>query len=216
MRRLRPTDGTPNHTRPARYHITSLAADGGEVHLQLRSEMAPLLTMLIAKGRAGDDARGAAIEAQALEDHHELNIENLIRDIDADLGKLDRSDATLNARSTVFPDGFGKEIEPDGEAQLAGLPPLRTRLAKFATHSVVAETLIKFDTMTTALKNAVDATNTAEDLVDTLFDEETDARRMIREQLEKAYGQLRAYYKATPGKAERFFLREGSRRTKKS
>lgn len=216
MRQLRPTDGTPAHKRPARYHISMLAADGGDVHMQLHAEMAPLLATLTTKERAVDDARDAAVAAQALEDHHESKFENLIRDIDADLGKLDRTDSTLNAVKTVFPDGFGAEIEPDGEAQLDVVPNLRIRLVKLNTHPVVIDHLTKFDAAVAALTDAVKGTNAAEDLVDTLFDEETDARRKIREQLAKAHGQLRAYYKASPGKAEHFFLREGSRRKPKT
>jgi hypothetical protein len=193
-----------------------LAADGGAIHMQLHAEMAPLLALLTTKERTVEDARDAAVGAQALEDHHESKLENLIRDIDADLGKLDRTDATLNARTTVFPDGFGKEIEPDGDAQLDAVPDLRARLVKFNTHAVIVDHLTKFDAGVDALKNAVNATNAAEALVDTYFDEETDARQQIREQLEKAYGQWRAYYKASPARAEDFFLREGSRRSNKT
>lgn len=216
MRRLRPTDGTLTHKRAARYHDSKLVADGGALQQQLHSEIAPLMATLTAKERAVDDARDAAVAAQALEDHHETNLENLLRDIDADLGKLDRADAALNARATVFPDGFGKEIEPDGDAQVDVAKDVRIRLAKFATHTLIAEHLTKFDVIVNALKAAVTATNAAEDLVDKLFTEETDARRAIREQLESAYGRLRAHYKAHPAKAETFFLREGSRRSAKS
>lgn len=215
MRRLRPTDGTAQHKRAARYHLSKLTAEGGETPTRLHNEMAPLLALLVAKERAGDDARDAAIAAQALEDHHELNFENLIRDIDADLGKLDRSDPTLNARITVFPDGYGKEIEPEGDAQLALAPALRARLAKFNNHAVITTHLTRFDTAVQVLTNAVGTTNAAETLVDTLFAEELDARKAIREQLESAHGQLRALYKASPAKAETFFLREGSRRPAK-
>lgn len=216
MRRLRTTDGDAPHKRASRYHITTLAADGGTLHTQLHAEMAPLHAALIAKERAVEDARDAAVAAQALEDHHEINFENLLRDIDADLGKLDRNDATLQARATVFPDGFGKEIEPEGDAQLDVVPNLRARIAKFSNHAPIADALAKFDTLVNALKNAVAATNAAEDNVDHLATQNDDARRAIREQLDKAYGQLRALYKSAPGKAEYFFLREGSRRPAKS
>lgn len=216
MRRLRTSDGTPAHKRAARYHDSKLVADGGVLQMQLHTEITPLLANLVAKERAVDDARDAAVAAQALEDHHELNLENRLRDIDADLGKLDRTDATLEARATVFPEGFGKEIEPDGDAQLNVAKNVRIRLAKFSAHSVIAEHLTKFDAIVASLASAVSATNTAEDLVDKLFIEETDARRAIREQLESAYGRLRAHYKAQPAKAEAFFLREGSRRSAKS
>ena len=216
MRRLRPSDGTPTHKRAARYHDSKLVADGGALHMQLHSEIAPLLATLIVKERAVDDARDAAVAAQALEDHHETNFENLLRDIDADLGKLDRTDSTLNARTTVFPNGYGKEIEPEGDAQVDAAKDLRVRLAKFAAHAVVADHLTKFDAHVDALKTAVAAVNAAEDVVDKLFAEETDTRRAIREQLESAHGRLRAHYKAAPAKAETFFLREGSRRPAKS
>ena len=216
MRRLRPTDGTTSHKRASRYHLGKLAADGGGIQLQLHAEMAPLLANLIAKERAVDDARDAAVAAQALEDHCESKLENLIRDIDADLGKLDRTDPTLNARKTVFPDGFGHVIEPDGDAQVDAVPAFRANLDKFKTHAVVADHLSNLDAAVDALNNAVKATNAAEALVDTYFDQETDTRQQIREQLEKAYGQLRAYYKASPGRAEDFFLREGSRRGNKT
>jgi hypothetical protein len=216
MRRLRSSDGTPAHRRAARYHDSKLLADGGSLQQQLHTEIAPLLANLTSKERAVDDAQDAAVAAQALEDHHELNLENLLRDIDADLGKLDRADETLHARATVFPDGFGKEIEPDGDAQLEVAKSIRLRLAKFATNAVIAEHLTKFDAIVASLTSAVSATNAAEDLVDKLFAEEVDARRAIREQLESAYGRLRAHYKAHPAKSEAFFLREGSRRAAKS
>jgi hypothetical protein len=51
--------------------------------------------------------------------------------------------------------------------------------------------------------------------VDSLFAEELEARREIREQLESAFGRLRDLYKARPAVVERFFLREigGRKRT---
>jgi len=212
MRRLRPTDGTLQHKKSARYHNASLAAHGGPLHLTLRSEMLPLLAALTAAERAVEDAKDAVIDAQAFEDHSEINIENIIRDIDADLGKLDRQDASLNARATVFPDGYAQEIDPESDAQLALLTPLRARIAKFDNVPAIHEHLVKFDAATTAFKNAIKATDDAAAHVDTLFIVETDARRAIREQLESAYGRLRTFYKSTPARAEAFFLREGSRR----
>lgn len=212
MRRLRPTDGTPQHKRCARYHSGTLAANGGALHLTLRGEMLPLLAALTAAERAVEDAEDALVDAQAAEDYSEINIENLIRDIDADLGKLDRQDASLNARATVFPDGYGAEIDPESEAQLKRLTPLRARLAKFDNIPVIHDFLVQFDAATTAFTNAIKATDNADTLVNTLFVVEVDVRRAIREQLESAYGRLRAFYKSAPARAEAFFLREGSRR----
>lgn len=212
MRRLRLTDGTSLHRRAAHYHATTLVVNGGDVHMQLHAEMAPRITHLKDKRREVDEARDASVANHAREDHQEIVFENLLRDIDADLGKLDRADPILNARATVFPHGYGAVIEPEGDAQLVGVPALRTRLEKFASYPVIGEHLIRFDATVAALEAAVDATNAGEALVDKLFAEELDARRAIREQLESAYGRLRAYYKATPAKAEKFFLREGARR----
>ena len=212
MRRLRPTDGTPQHKKCARYHNGTLAANGGALHLTLRSEMLPLLAALTAAERAVEDAKDAVIDAQAFEDHNEIAIENIIRDIDADLGKLDRQDPSLNARATVFPDGYAKEIDPESDAQLALLTPLRARIAKFDNVPAIHDHLVKFDAATTAFANAIKATDNADTLVDTLFIVETDARRAIREQLESAYGRLRSFYKSHPPRAEAFLLREGSRR----
>ena len=212
MRRLRLTDGTLQHKRGARYHIGTLAAHGGPLHQTLRTEMIPLLAALTAAERAVDDARDAVIDAQAIEDHSEVTLENVIRDLDADLGKLDREDSASNARATVFPDGYGKEIDPESDSQLALLPELRARIAKFANVPSIHNHLVKFDAAATAFANAVQATNDADKHVDTLFHVEVDARRAIREQLESAYGRLRTYYKAVPARAETFFLREGARR----
>ncbi len=75
----------------------------------------------------------------------EIDLENVIRDIDGDLAKLDRQDPTLNAQASVFPDGYGKEIDPEGESQLRTLDALRDRLAKFGGNLSVGMMLAKFD-----------------------------------------------------------------------
>ena len=134
----------------------------------------------------------------------------MIRDIDADLAKLDRSDPSLNAQSSVFPDGFGEVIDPDGDAQLTVLPALRVRLEAFKTHPPVAQDLIKLDKAETAFRAALIADDEAEAAVDQLFAAEQGARQAIREQLESAYGRLRDHYKSKPALAEQFFLNEGS------
>lgn len=160
-------------------------------------------------------AEDDAIEAAALVDAAEVDLENAIRDIDADLGKLDRQQPDLNARATVFPDGYGKEIDPEGEEQLTELPALRKRIAAFAAHGGIADTLARFDTCVETFKNAITAEDAASTKVDELFQRELDARREIREQLESAYGRLRDFYKARPALAEDFFLKEGSRKAAK-
>ena len=215
MRRLRPTDGTPAHKRAGRYHCTKVKTGNTPLHAELHNEMDQALALLKSKARAHEDAEENAVAASATSDAAEITLENLIRDIDGDLGKLDREDPTLNARATVFPEGYGKEIDPEGESQLTTLGALRDRLAKFGGHPICAALLTKFDAARAAFKSAIEAEQAAEAAVDAAFQEELDARRIIREQLESAYGRLRDLYKARPAVAETFFLKEGRRRATK-
>ncbi|MDI1483467.1 hypothetical protein [Polyangium sp. y55x31] len=215
MRRLRPTDGTPLHKRAAQYHLAKLTTGGAPIHQELHAEMAAKYADLKAKARAVEDAEDDASAASALADHAEIKLENTIRDIDADLGKLDRQVPTLSAQIIVFPHGYGAEIDPEGAAQLAGLPALRARIAQFSAHGIVIEALARFDAAHEAFAKAIEAEEKAEALVDTLFAEELEARRAIREQFESAYGRLRDHYKARPALVEEFFLKEGRRRTPK-
>jgi hypothetical protein len=54
---------------------------------------------------------GTAVDAT------EIALENVFRDIDADLGKLDRDNPGLNAQLSVFPHGYGEIIDPENEAR---------------------------------------------------------------------------------------------------
>ena len=140
----------------------------------------------------------------------------MIRDSDAALAGLDRADPTLNAQRTVFPEGFGQVIDPEGDAQLSVLPALKVRLGAFKAHPPIAEQILRLDAAEAALQAALTAGDTAETKVDALFAEEQAARLAIRVQLESAYGRLRNLYKARPALAEAFFLKEsGARRAKK-
>jgi hypothetical protein len=212
MRRLRPTDGTAQHKRAAKDHLGKLTLGGAPVHQELHAEMKLRFDTLKARERATDDARDAATEAGAIRDQAEINLEDVIRDIDADLGKLDRAEPERNARTNVFPEGYGKEIDPEGEAQLETLPAVRARIVNVGPHAIVTEALAKFDATTATFKTAVNGDKAADELAETLYQEELLARQAVREQLEVAYGKLRVFYKSNPRRAETFFLREGSRR----
>jgi len=216
MRRLRSTDGSPAHRKAARYHLGRLARGGAKVHADLKSEMAPKYATLKAAIRATDDAEDDVVEASALSDAAEIDFENVIRDVDADLGKLDREKPDLNARATIFPDGYGSEIDPEGSAQLADLPALRKRFELFSSHATVAAGLARFDAAVTALTDALGNETNASAKLDVAFQAEQDARREIREQLESAYGRLRDFYKAKPIRTEEFFLKEGRRSINKN
>ena len=212
MRRLRSTDGTDLHKRAAKAHMGKLTLGGAPIHQELHDKMKVLFDRLKACARAHDDAQDVEVEASAICDFTEINLENAIRDIDADLGKLDRAEPERNARATVFPEGYGQDIDPDGEAQLEPLPKLRSKLESVGPHPIVTEAVARFDSVVNVFKTKLDAAKAAESHTDALFQEELEARRAIREQLEVAYGALRGFYKTNPRRAEDFFLREGSRR----
>lgn len=182
------------------------------IHEALRAAMAPILNALVAKAREVEDAEDALVDAAATSEAAEEAFEDTIRNIDGDLERVDRETPELNAQKTVFPDGFGKEIEPDGDAQLDVLPDLKARLAKLSGHPVGPASLAAIEAAETALEGAFAAEDKAAELVEKLFAEESEARREVREQLDSAYGQLRAFYKARPALAERFFLKEGRAR----
>ena len=67
-----------------------------------------------------EDAEDDLADAEAAAEAAEEALENALRDIDADLVKLDRSEIGSTARMTVFPHGFGLEIDPDGRAHERG------------------------------------------------------------------------------------------------
>jgi len=189
MRRLRVTDGTPSHRRAGRYHMAKCRG-AGPLQEQLRSEMADV-------------------------DTTEVAMENAIRDIDAEAAKVDRADASRNAQRSIFPNGYGEMIDPEGEVQLTVMPKLRVRMAPFAALPGMPEAIGRLDQAEAAFRAALTAEKTATESVDSLFAEEHAARRAIREQIESAYGRLRDLYKSRPALAERFFLNEGWQRKSK-
>ena len=210
MRRLRPTDGTSVHRRAACYHMSKCLSGNATLHATLHTEMSARYTALKAKGREVEDAADAAVAIKANVDLTEVGLENVIRDVDGDLAKLDRSDPSLNAQKTVFPEGFGKEIAPVGAAQLAVLPALYVRLDPFKTNAQVAAGITRMETAETAFRTALAAKAQADAKAAKLFEEEQVARRAVREQLESAHGRLRDLYKVKPSLAEPFFLNEAS------
>jgi hypothetical protein len=212
MRRLRPTDGTPSHRRATRYHIAACRTVDTPLHHQLRAEVAALYDDIKAKARGTEDAEDDFVDASAEVDFTEIALENVIRDIDGDLAKLDREHPGLNAQYAVFPHGYGEVIDPENEAQLSTLPALHVRLDPFKAKAGMAKLLAKLDAAEAAFKTALDAEAKAMAAVDTAFAAEHAARRAIREQFESAYGRLRDFYKSRPAQAEQFFSREGSAR----
>lgn len=212
MQRLRPVDGTELHRRATRYHMSKCRNGKAPLHQELYTEVTAVYKLLVGKSREVEDAEDTLMDTLADVDDAEIALENLIRDIHADLGRLDRIDPSLCTQATIFPRGFGQLIDPEGEEQLDVLPSLRVSLAQFQSHTSVAEALVTLDGAEASLRTALKASQKADDTVTRLFEAEREARRAVREQLESANGRLRAFYKAKPALAETFFLRPGTRK----
>lgn len=215
MRRLRTNDGGAPHRRAARYHTAKCRAGKTPLHAALRDEITIKYKQLKDKAREVEDAEDDYIEAVADSESAELALENVIRNTDGDLARLDRENPALNAQKTVFPEGFGVVIYPEGEKQLGELPALKIRLSAFKDHPLIEDALKKLDEAEDVLRKAFLAEDTASTTVDKLFAEEQEARRGVREQLDSAYGRLRDFHKARPGTADQYFFNESkSRRSK--
>ncbi len=215
MFQLTEKDGTATYRRALRHHLSKCRAVKTPLHKQLVVEGAALYELLKEKARAHEDREDDSAGAGADAEWSELAFEDAVRDLDADLTKLDRSDASLGARAAIFPDGFGAIIEPDDEAQLDVLPALHVRISPFKSHPDLNKSLIKLDDCEADFKQRIEDCKVAQDEEDKAFAEEIEVRRLIRAQFNSANGRLRDFYKTQPKKAELFFLRTGSRRAKK-
>lgn len=216
MERVRPEDGTKVHRSCISFHAGACLRGKTPLHEALRSAADARYQTLRACERSVEDAEDARQRTWAEVVAAEGDFENVVRDIDAELGALDRADASLNARRSVFPDGFGQTLKPEGEDQLDVLPGLRKRLQPFQALPSVAPILTRLDTAEADLRTAVDADKVARALIETRKLEEEAAKQGVREQLESAYGQLRSHYKARPALAERFFQKNPRGRKKAS
>jgi hypothetical protein len=138
MRNLRPTDGSDKHRKAARYHMGACRQGSTPLFGQLRKEMQGRYDALKAKAREVGNAEDDLSDAGALADVTEIDLENAVRDLSSELGKLDRKNPELNAEATVFPHGFGEVIDEEGQAQLEPLVPMHKRLARFASLPALA------------------------------------------------------------------------------
>lgn len=213
MKRVRPTDGTGVHRRAARYHMSRCTSGGTPLHKTLHAQMSARYVALVASARATEDAEDAEVAAGAVLDAAEASLENVIRDLDSELQKLDRKDETLGAQLAVFPEGYGAVIDPEEDEQLLELGPLRKRVDPFLNEAAIADTMTRLDDAEQALKDAITLADEAEKTASIAFAAENGARAAVREQIESAYGQLRSLYKSRPKQAEKFFQKDtGSRR----
>jgi hypothetical protein len=64
------------------------------------------------ESRETEDVEGTDVEAMADADAAGIALENVSRDLDADLAKLDRVDATLNAQQAVSPRALATSAIP--------------------------------------------------------------------------------------------------------
>ncbi|APR77811.1 Hypothetical protein A7982_03158 [Minicystis rosea] len=215
MKNVRPTDGTGPHRRHSRYHIGALASGGAPIHAQLAAEMKARYADLKATARATEDAEDDWLGASATSDASEIVLENAVRRLDLEARRADQSDASRNAQKTIFPDGFGPVIAPEGEVQRTTLPALYVRASAFLGIADVASAVDAVKKADSAFADDLQKEQAALAAWDMRFAEEREARRQVREQLESAHARLRDFYKGRAGLAEDFFYREKRRRAVK-
>jgi hypothetical protein len=208
MRRLRKTDSAFVHRRAARYHIVQCRLVSDASHTDLADLMQPRYANLVARTRAVEEAFEQLTDATARADAAEIQLENVIRDTDGVLARLDRENPTLNARRTVFPEGFTPVIHPEKRAQLDTLPQLRSDLDRFAEHEAVAAQRAALDAAEARFRQTLQAEESAEEQVELATIAEHAARRDIREQMQVSFGRLGTLYKSQPQRVEQFFLRQ--------
>ena len=209
MQDLRETEGSAIHRRALRFHMAKCSGGAVPLLAQLHAEASAVYAELKNKERDSEDADDDLVAATADMDTKEIVLENAIRDIDGALDSFDRQYPEKNARGTVFPEGFGAIIEPEGEKQLHVLPALHVRMEPFQNEPWLAAPLGKLATAESAFKLALDAEDAAAGAAAAAFAEELGARAKVREQLRSAHGRLRDLYKARPARAEQFFMKLG-------
>jgi hypothetical protein len=215
MRHLRDTDGTTPHRRACQYHVTKCQAGTAPLHKQLAAEGDKARLVLKDAARNAEDAGDAATAAGAMADSAEIALENALRDLLADCEKADREEPALFSEAKIFPGGLGEMIDPEGEKQLTVMPAFVVRLAPFTGHPALSGAIAKVTSAQASFTSALAGEQTADEAVETADQGELDARTAVREQLESAYGQLKAFYKARPSQAERFFARNPGPKKKK-
>lgn len=209
MQRLRERDSAARHLRYARYHINFCRQRKGETLFDaLVSEMEEKRKALIAQTRVVEDADEALTGTNADVSAAELVLEDGIRDVEADLSKLDRQSPELNIRQKVLPEGLSKVINLEREAQLIATEALVQRLSAFKEKPEVEGALSRLSPLLDKFRSALEARRQAETKVKEAEREERYARAQVREQFESAYGRLRDHFKARPKLAERYFLQD--------
>ncbi|WP_044244510.1 hypothetical protein [Chondromyces apiculatus] len=178
--------------------------------------MIPVFDQLKQRERDREDADDAAVDALADVYSTEQVLEDCIRNLDGAASQADRASSGLRAQRTIFPEGYGVEIKPEGQAQLLALTPLRVRFQPFvAGNAGIGAAVTALDTAEAAFRAALEARTAADGDAERLFAEEREARRAVRQQIESAHGRLCDYYKAKPALAERYFLNAAVTRAKK-
>lgn len=210
MRRLRKTDSAFVHRRAARYHIVQCRLVSDASHTELADQMQPRYANLVARTRAVEEAFEGLTDATARADAAEIQLENIIRDTDGVLARLDRENPTLNARRTVFPEGFTPVIYPEKRAQLDTLPQLRSDLGRFAAYEAVVAQRAALDAAEARFRQALQVEEGAQEQVDLATIAEHAARRDVREQMQLSFGRLGTLYKAQPQRVDQFFVRQKS------
>jgi hypothetical protein len=208
MQRLNSDDSTEKYLRTIEYHLQICRRrKAEEIFVQLMLEGTPLRDKLEAKVTAMTAQSRVIDELSADFDAQELLAEDIIRDLDSDLQKLDRQEPALNAQKKVFPGGFGVVISVEGESQIETLISTRQALRSFESKSLLADSLKRLDHITQEMTSTSKAREDQRKKLQSLAQDERDLKVEIAEHLISVHGRLRSYFKAKPALADRFFLR---------
>jgi hypothetical protein len=185
------------------------------LHDTLHAETSVVYARLRSAERACQDAEDAATETMGVMGRAEEAVENAVRDVHAEAARLDRIEPGLNAQHTLFPEGFGVVIAPEGKAQLGSLPALHVQLEPFKAKGAMADKMAALEAAESTFLGAIGANEAADVEVQKRFTEEREARRAVREQLASSHGRLRDFYRSRLALAERFFLKEKRSRARR-
>ncbi len=185
-----------------RYHRAALLADPQAEHLAAAIDMN--LGNLRAKAKASDDAEEDLIEARALNDRAEFDLDRECRLCELDVLKAVRKDRQNPAYIAAFPNGLSAMVAARGETQARQVATLIAALKKDLPDLATAhaETL---EFVADRAVSAERAVTQAEDAVGRAFTDELLARGALVRQLHANRGGLRALYPRDAARVRSYF-----------
>ncbi len=186
----------------ARYHKSALIADPQAAHLA--TEIDTKLGDLRAKTKASEDAEENLIDARALNDRADFDLDRECRLCELDVLKATNKDRQHPSYVAAFPNGLSAMVAARGEVQARQVATLIAALKKnlpdlATTHAEKLET--EADRATSAERAVI----VAEDQVGRAFTDELLARGALVRQLHANRGGLRALYPRDAARVRSYF-----------